>query len=169
MENVDLESENRSELHFDGIAGESEAVRRVVNEIKTVAPTDSIIRISGENGTRRDALYRAIMALSRSIAGRTDLRSLLAGAAESLRQIVSFDHVALILHDSNSNAMQGHILNEPCNPVITSFRLPVDQDPAGWVWLNQRTLVVTSVQSETRWPEFVSRARDFNIRSEERR
>ena len=163
MENVDLESENRSELHFDDVAGGSEAVRRVVKEIETVAPTDSIIRISGENGTRRDALYRAVMALSRSIAGCTDLRSLLAGAAESLRQIVSFDHVALILHDSNSNTMQGHILNEPCNPVITSLRLPVDQDPAGWVWLNQRPLVVPSVQSETRWPEFVRRARDFNI------
>ena len=148
-------------LHFDGIAGESEAVRRAVNEIETVSPADSIIRISGENGTRRDALYRAVMALSRSIAGCTDLRSLLAGAAESLRQIVSFDHVALILHDSNG--MQGHILNEPCNPVITSLRLPVDQDPAGWVWLHQRPLVLTAVQSETRWPDFVRRARDFNI------
>src|ERR1022692_197500 len=138
MENVNLESENRSELHFDGIAGGSEAVRRVVNEIKTVAPTDSIIRISGENGNRRDALYRAVMALSRSIAGCTDLRSLLAGAAESLRQIVSFDHVALILHDSNSDTMQGYILNEPCNPVITSLRLPVDQDPAGWANLSAK-------------------------------
>ena len=136
-------------------------MRRAVNEIETVSPADSIIRISGENGTRRDALYRAVMALSRSIAGCTDLRSLLAGAAESLRQIVSFDHVALILHDSNG--MQGHILNEPCNPVITSLRLPVDQDPAGWVWLHQRPLVLTAVQSETRWPDFVRRARDFNI------
>jgi formate hydrogenlyase transcriptional activator len=59
--------------------------------------------------------------------------------------------------------MQGHILNEPCNPVITSLRLPVDQDPAGWVWQNQHPLVVSPVQSETRWPEFVSRARDFGI------
>ena len=50
MENVDLESENRSELRFDDVAGGSEAVRRVVKEIETVAPTDSIIRISGENG-----------------------------------------------------------------------------------------------------------------------
>ena len=101
------------------------------------------------------------MALSRSIAGRTDLRSLLSGVAESLRRIVSFDHVGLILHDPNGNAMQGYILNEPCNPVITSLRLPVDQDPAGWVWLNQQPLVISSVQSETRWPEFVRRARDF--------
>ena len=108
-------------------------------------------------------IARAVMSLSRSIAGCTDLRSLLAGAAESLRQFVSFDHVALILHDSNGNAMQGHILTEPCNPVINSLRLPVDGDPAGWVWLNQRPLVISSLQAETRWPEFVSRARDFTV------
>ena len=104
-----------------------------------------------------------MIALSRSIAGRTDLRSLLSGVTESLRRIVSFDHVGLILHDPNGNAMQGYILNEPYNPVITSHRMPVDQDPAGWVWLNQQPLVVSAVQSETRWPEFVTRARDFGI------
>ena len=108
-------------------------------------------------------IYEAVVALSRSIAGRTDLRSLLSGVAESLRRIVSFDHVGLILHDPNGNAMQGHILNAPGNPVITSLRLPVDQDPAGWVWLNQQPLVISPLQSETRWPEFVRRARDFGI------
>ena len=108
-------------------------------------------------------IYQAVLALSRSIAGRTDLRSLLSGVAESLRPIVGFDHVGLILHDPNGNAMQGHILNEPCNPVITSLRLPVDQDPAGWVWLNQQPLVISPLQSETRWPEFVGRAREFGI------
>jgi formate hydrogenlyase transcriptional activator len=137
-------------------------VGRVVNDVET-APADSTVLINGENGTRRDALYQAVMAFSRSIAGRTDLRSLLEGAAESLRRIVSFDHLALILHDSNGNAMQGYILNEPCNPVISSLRLPVDHDPAGWVWLNQRPLVISSVQAETRWSEFVSRARDFGL------
>src|SRR5579871_2959364 len=163
MENVDLESENRNEFHLADSAVGSAALKRVVDHVETVTPADSIIRISGENGGRREALYQAVMALSRSIAGRTDLRSLLAGAAESVRQIVRFDHVGLVLHDSTSNAMHGYILNEPCNPVISSLRLPVDGDPAGWVWLNQRPLVISSVQSETRWPEFVSRARDFNI------
>jgi len=163
MENVDVESEIRSELHFDDIAGGSAAVRRVTKELETVAAADSTIPIRGENGARKDALYQAVIALSRLIAGRTDLRSLLSGVAESLRQIVSFDHLGLILHDPNVNAMQGHILNEPCNPVIASLRLPVDQDPAGWVWLNQRPLTVSRLQSETRWPEFVSRARDFGI------
>ncbi len=64
-------------------------------------------------------IYKAVVALSRSIAGRTDLRSLLAGVAESLCPIVKFDHLGLILHDPIGNTMQGHILNAPGNPVIT--------------------------------------------------
>src|SRR5580700_6998761 len=159
MENVDL----GSGLHSGDIIGGTAAAWRVMKEIETVAPADSTVRIGNENAAGKDRLYKAVIALSRSIAGRTDLRSLLSGVAESLRSIVSFDHVGLILHDPKGNAMQGHILNEPCNPVITSLRLPVDQDPAGWVWLNQQPLVVSPVQSETRWPEFVRRTRDFGI------
>ena len=108
-------------------------------------------------------IYEAVVALSRSLAGRTDLRRLLAGVADSLRRIVGFDHIGLILHDPNGNAMQGYILSEPGNPVIADLRLPLDQDPAGWVWLNQRPLVISSLGSETRWPEFVRRARAFEI------
>jgi len=108
-------------------------------------------------------IYEAVIGLSRSIAGRIDLRSLLSGVTESLRRIVRFDYVGLILHDPNGNVMQGHILNAPGNPDIRSLRLPVDEDPAGWVWLNQQTLVISPVQSETRWPEAVRLARNLGI------
>jgi transcriptional regulator with GAF, ATPase, and Fis domain len=103
MENGDVESEIRSELHFDDIAGGSAAVRRVTKELETVAAADFSILIRAENGARKDALYQAVIALSRSIAGRTDLRSLLSGVAESLRPIVAFDHVGLTLHDPNGD------------------------------------------------------------------
>ncbi len=108
-------------------------------------------------------IYEAVVALSRSIAGRTDLQSLLSGVAESLRRIIRFDHLAVILHDPSGHTMQGHILTAPGNPIITSLELLVDKDPAGWVWLNQQPLVI-SIQSETRWPAFVGRAaREFGI------
>ena len=110
-------------------------------------------------------IYRAVVALSRSIAGRTDLRSLLLGVAESLCPIVRFDHLGLILHDPIGNAMQGYILNAPGNPVITSLRMPVDEDPAGWVLLHQQPLIISDFQSEARWPEFVRRSREFGITS----
>src|SRR5271167_2852909 len=108
-------------------------------------------------------IYEAVVALSRSLAGRTDLRSLLAGVADSLRRIVGFDHIGLILHDPHANAMQGYILSEPGNSAVADLMLPIDQDPAGWVWLHQQPLVISRLDTETRWPEFVRRARALEI------
>jgi len=106
-------------------------------------------------------IYEAVIALSRLIAGRTDLRSLLSGVGEALRRIVRFNHIGMSLYDPNGNVMQKHILEAPGNPVITSVQLPIDEDPAGWVWLNQQPLVIST--SETRWPEAVRLARDLGI------
>ena len=111
------------------------------------------------------AIYEAVVALSRSLSGHTDLATLIEGVAESLRRIVKFDYLGLVLHDPHSNTMRGYILTEPGNPVVTDLSLPVDQDPAGWVWLNQQPLVITSLQAETRWPEFVRRASALDISS----
>jgi formate hydrogenlyase transcriptional activator len=117
----------------------------------------------GAAGAPSTDIYEAVIALSHSISGCTDLRSLLSGVAESLGRILRFDHVGVILHDPAGNAMQGHILNEPGNPVMTELRLRADEDPAGWVWLNQQPLVLSSVQSETRWPRAAQIGRDLGI------
>src|SRR5215470_1848908 len=96
-------------------------------------------------------IYEAVLALSRSIAGRSDLESLLSGVGESVRRIVGFDYVGLSLYDSKGDRMQGHFLSEMGTPAA-SLCFAVDQDPAGWVWKNQRPLVLTSLDAETRWP-----------------
>ena len=119
--------------------------------------------MTGPVGASSTDIYEAVVALSRSIAGRTDLRSLLSGVAESLRRIVRFDHIGMSLYDPNGKVMQKHILEARGNPVITSPELPIDQDPAGWVWLNQQPLVISPVHSETRWPEAVRFGRDLGI------
>ena len=108
-------------------------------------------------------IFEAVVALSRSLAGRTDLRSLLSGVGESLRRVVRFNHIGMSLYDPHENTMQKHILEAPGNPVITSLQLPLGEDPAGWVWLNQQPLVISPVQSETRWPEAVRLGREIGI------
>jgi formate hydrogenlyase transcriptional activator len=99
-------------------------------------------------------IYEAVVALSRSIAGRTDLKSLLSGVAESLGRIVKFDYLGLILKDEGGDGMQAHIFNRPGKPVVEDLVLTEEQDPAGWVWRNQKPLVIPRLDSETRWPEF---------------
>src|SRR5579863_1226490 len=63
-ENVYLESEIRSELYFEEIVGNSEPLRRVLQEIETVAPADSSVLIYGETGTGKELIARALHDLS---------------------------------------------------------------------------------------------------------
>jgi formate hydrogenlyase transcriptional activator len=64
QENVYLESEIRSELYFEEIVGNSEPIRRVLEEIETVAPADSTVLVYGETGTGKELIARALHNLS---------------------------------------------------------------------------------------------------------
>jgi formate hydrogenlyase transcriptional activator len=64
QEKVYLEDEIRSELNFEEIVGRSSALRSLLQEIETVAPTDSTVLIYGETGTGKELIARAIHNLS---------------------------------------------------------------------------------------------------------
>ena len=63
-ENLYLQDEIRTEHNFEEIVGESLALKRVLEQLKTVAPTDSTILILGETGTGKELIARAIHNLS---------------------------------------------------------------------------------------------------------
>ena len=64
QENVYLENEIRSELKFEEIIGQSAALRAVLSQIETVAPTDSTVLIYGDTGTGKELVARALHNLS---------------------------------------------------------------------------------------------------------
>ena len=59
-----LEEEVRTEHYFGEIVGESAALRRVLKQVETVAPTDSTVLIRGETGTGKELVARAMHDLS---------------------------------------------------------------------------------------------------------
>ncbi len=63
-ENAYLQAEVRSEGRFDGIVGESPALKEVLDQVDQVAPTNSSVLIIGESGTGKEAIARAIHDLS---------------------------------------------------------------------------------------------------------
>jgi formate hydrogenlyase transcriptional activator len=63
-EKVYLEEEIRAEYRFDEIVGSSAAIREVLKQIETAAPTDSTVLIQGETGTGKELVARAIHQLS---------------------------------------------------------------------------------------------------------
>jgi formate hydrogenlyase transcriptional activator len=50
---------------FEGIVGSSDALREVLDQVRTVAPTDSTVLIGGETGTGKELIAQAIHANSR--------------------------------------------------------------------------------------------------------
>ena len=64
QEKLYLEDEIRSELKFEEIVGRSEALRQVLTQIETVAPTDSTVLIYGETGSGKELIARAVHNLS---------------------------------------------------------------------------------------------------------
>jgi formate hydrogenlyase transcriptional activator len=64
QEKLYLEDEIRSEHHFADIVGHSPALRRVLQHVETVAPTEATVLICGETGTGKELLARAIHQLS---------------------------------------------------------------------------------------------------------
>ena len=59
-----LEAGIRSDRNFEDIIGKSAALRRVLKQVETVAPTESTVLIYGETGTGKDLIARAIHNLS---------------------------------------------------------------------------------------------------------
>jgi len=63
-EKLYLEDEIRSEMNFGQIVGKSPALRKVLQRVEVVAPTDSTVLIYGETGTGKELIARAIHDLS---------------------------------------------------------------------------------------------------------
>jgi len=65
QEKLYLEEEFRSEMGFEQIIGNSAALKHVLQQVETVAPSDSTVLLLGETGTGKELIARAIHDRSR--------------------------------------------------------------------------------------------------------
>jgi len=63
-ENVYLQEEIKTQHGFEDIVGQSRALRKVLQRVEQVAPTDTTVLITGETGTGKELIARAIHQLS---------------------------------------------------------------------------------------------------------
>jgi transcriptional regulator with GAF, ATPase, and Fis domain len=64
-ENIYLQEEIKLAHNFDEIVGRSDALKYVLDKIEQVAPTDSTVLITGETGTGKELVARAIHSASK--------------------------------------------------------------------------------------------------------
>ena len=64
QENLYLQEESRSDAAFADVIGDSPAIQRVLSSVSRVAGTDATVLVTGETGTGKEVVVRAIHALS---------------------------------------------------------------------------------------------------------
>ena len=109
----------------------------------------------------------ALLEVSEAIAQQRDLPALFHDLAERLHSVLDFDFLTLVLHDPVRNVMRLHILesrmDHPNKPAGSES--PMVGHPSGWVWQTQLPFVVADVEEEDRYPDFMARLREVNVRS----
>ena len=89
--NQRLQGQVDAAFGFEGIIGESPAIRKVVNTIRQVAPSNIPVLITGESGTGKELVARAVHSQSKRAAKRYVTFNC-AGQSESLLEDQLFGH-----------------------------------------------------------------------------
>ena len=106
----------------------------------------------------KSKLFEALFELSQAISGHDDLGGFCRALAGSLRRVVPFDYLALLLHDAESDTLRMQALapDEGVGERGLERRIPPgDATPAGWVWTHQQPLFIPRVDREERWRELL--------------
>lgn len=112
--------------------------------------------------------YTALLQLSEAIVAHRSLPALFHNLSELLANLVQFDFLSLVLHDSSTGSMRLHVVEtgDPVPPGAESaFVLSPQEDPAGMVWQTQRPLITSTAGELNRWPRFWDLVRPYGIES----
>jgi formate hydrogenlyase transcriptional activator len=128
-----------------------------------ISPPEAALAAPLEHSRRQ---LEALLEVGEAIAQQRDLPALFHDLAARLHTVIDFDFLTLVLHDPAKNVMRLHVL-ETRIPVEkrTSNETPVEGHPSGWVWQTQQPFVVNDIEEEARFPDFLQRLREYNVRS----
>lgn len=119
------------------------------------APPDTILGVR----TADSEVYKVLFDLSQVIAGHTDLETLCNSLAGSLRRVISFDFLALVLHDPVHDQLRLHALSANRPYKDKEIVLQADGDHVGArVWRDQEPLVLSPLETETQRSEMIQEA-----------
>jgi formate hydrogenlyase transcriptional activator len=110
--------------------------------------------------------YRALLEISESIATHRDLPALFHAIAQRLHRLVTFDFIGLTLPDVNRDIVRLHVLESSIpTEVKEGFEFSIEEPTHQVVWEQQKALVVTDLEFDTRFPRSVDLLRKVGIRS----
>ena len=111
-------------------------------------------------------IYKALFDLSQSIAGHTDLGTLCDSLAASLRSVISFDSLALVLYDPIHDRLRLQAVGTNRPYTVQEVVLPACGDHVGaCVWRDQKSVVLSPLDQVTPAGDVVRQALEHGIQA----
>jgi formate hydrogenlyase transcriptional activator len=112
------------------------------------------------------AHYRALLEVSQSIAVHQQLDTLVAALAETLKDLVRFDAISMVLYEPEERRIRLLLLHAPFPPPIRiSTTFPVEQTPAKLVLETGKPYYVPDLDSDSNFPHVQDQMRAAGVRS----
>jgi len=110
--------------------------------------------------------YETLLEVAGTIASSLDLSELFRELLDRIQDLGKFDFLALLLHDPVENVIRVSALHVkvPVTVPIT-LQLPVGECFDGWVWQNQKPILLADVAAETRFPRHLEMIKGNGIRT----
>jgi formate hydrogenlyase transcriptional activator len=121
-----------------------------------------IVPLPGETSIRR---YEDLLRATTAIAGYRDIRTFRERFASELQRFISFDYVLVNILDSEAHAVQWRMFDAPGRNEVDMPDFASTETPTGWVYSNQKPVIIQDWDQETRYPRLKDFLQQFNIRS----
>ncbi|HET6891194.1 MAG TPA: sigma 54-interacting transcriptional regulator, partial [Pyrinomonadaceae bacterium] len=116
------------------------------------------------SGLRREQ-YLTLLGLAKAISAHRNVSDLFQDLACRLQNLFEFRDIGVMLHDEKTNVMRLYVL-ESCEGLLREpvTEVPIEGSIAGWVWQNQKPVIVSDLDQETRFP-FAKTLRPYPAKS----
>lgn len=124
--------------------------------------SDTIVGVEVSNSE----IYKALFDLSQAIAGHISLETMCTSLAGSLRRVVAFDSLGLVLHDRVHDQLRLHAVSTTVPYTEKDLILPATGDnAAARVWREQKPLVLSPLTFDVAPIDVVQQALDDGIQA----
>ena len=108
--------------------------------------------------------YETLLEVAGSTVSQVGLSDLFRDLLQRLKDVGKFDFLNLVLHDPNRKVMRMNVLQALIPVTIPkSHELPIGDSPAGWVWENQKPLLLRNLADESRFSTYIRMIREIGI------
>jgi PAS domain S-box-containing protein len=112
------------------------------------------------------ARYEALLRISRALCEYRDPKELFRVLADELRRVVAFNYVAVYVYDEASHQIYNPLLETLKGPrFVIPAGFPVEETITWWVYQHQTPVVVSSRDTEMRFPRMMEVFEQYSVQS----